>query len=141
MVVPRLGGKRRELLALTQTFPRLISLVCSQNGEDGVLLFILRRLMGMRRLDGMNFFEFGAENGAEVNTRLLRERYGVSGLMVDIDYENLAINLRRANASACSLLVITRLESRRVTISSFVRPDDSHISPYSCPYSSSYSSP
>ncbi|GMH46970.1 hypothetical protein TrRE_jg10617 [Triparma retinervis] len=71
-----------------------------QNGEDGVLLFILRRLMGIRRLDGMNFFEFGAENGAEVNTRLLRERYGVRGLMVDIDYENLAINLRRASVTA-----------------------------------------
>lgn len=56
--------------------------------------------MGIKRLDGLNFFEFGAENGAEVNTRLLRERYGVRGLMVDDEYENLAINLRRASVTA-----------------------------------------
>ena len=65
-----------------------------------MLLFILRKLMGIKRLDGLNFFEFGAENGAEVNTRLLRERYGVRGLMVDDEYENLAINLRRASVTA-----------------------------------------
>ena len=63
-------------------------------------MFILRKLMGIKRLDGLNFFEFGAENGAEVNTRLLRERYGVRGLMVDDEYENLAINLRRASVTA-----------------------------------------
>jgi len=68
----------------------------SQNGEDGILLFVLRRLMGLRRFEGLSYFEFGAENGAEVNTRLLRERHGTRGLLVDSDYENFDINLRKS---------------------------------------------
>ncbi len=51
----------------------------SQHGEDGILQAILRRLG-----PGPKYaVEFGVEDGAERNTRLLMEKQGWTGLLMD----------------------------------------------------------
>lgn len=51
----------------------------SQNGEDGILLALFRRIG-----TGPKFVvEFGVEDGRECNTRYLRERLGWNGLLMD----------------------------------------------------------
>ena len=72
----------------------------SQNGEDGVLLHILRQLrLGHYAPDyvqgGKFYVEFGVEDGTECNTRLLRERYGWWGLLMDGSNEDTSIGLRQ----------------------------------------------
>lgn len=66
--------------------------IYSQNGEDGVIEAIFH-LIGTRS----NYFvEFGGGNGYDIsNARLLRDFKGWQGLMMDVDHENLAINLRK----------------------------------------------
>src|SRR5262249_30996920 len=63
----------------------------SQNGEDGVIEAIFSFI---GTIDNY-FVEFGVEDGAECNTRYLREKYGWHGLMMDGFHENRAINLRK----------------------------------------------
>lgn len=54
--------------------------VYSQNGEDGVLREIFRRIGATNRY----FVEFGVgPEGRERNTRLLEQRYGWTGLLMD----------------------------------------------------------
>ena len=65
--------------------------IYSQNGEDGVL-FRIFELVGAK---SKSFVEFGVENGAECNTRYLREAHGWQGLMMDGKFHNPAINLQR----------------------------------------------
>ncbi len=65
----------------------------SQNGEDGVLLFLLTHVV---KVPLVTFLEFGAENGYEVNTRFLRERLKATGVMFDGGYENESIGLHKA---------------------------------------------
>lgn len=74
--------------------------VYSQHGEDGVLLQILRMSHMYGALpDGTKrrFVEFGAEDGSECNTRILREHAEISqywtGFLMDGGNENLEINL------------------------------------------------
>ncbi len=72
----------------------------SQNGEDGILLHMLRQLhLGHYQVShspGSTFYvEFGVEDGSECNTRLLRERYGWRGLLMDGSHENERIGLRK----------------------------------------------
>lgn len=62
----------------------------SQNGEDGVI----ERLFEIFGVTNRYYVELGTESGEECNTRLLRER-GWSGLMIDCDHEDDAIQLRR----------------------------------------------
>ena len=62
----------------------------SQNGEDGVLQHIFQLANASDRY----YVEFGVENGMECNTRWLRE-HGWTGLLMDGQVENLAINLHR----------------------------------------------
>lgn len=58
--------------------------VFSQNGEDGVLGEILRRA----GITGPGFFvEFGAEDGVELNTALLADVFGWSGVLLEGDPE------------------------------------------------------
>jgi hypothetical protein len=66
----------------------------SQNGEDGVVLEILYRIYGS---DIFNKFyvEFGVENASQCNTRVLREYYGWSGLLMDGSHNNSNINLHK----------------------------------------------
>jgi hypothetical protein len=40
------------------------------------------------------YVEFGAENGMQCNTRILRQNYNWNGLQMDGDYENESINLK-----------------------------------------------
>ena len=70
--------------------------IWSQNGEDGILLWILSEL---DILDGQKhsryFVEFGVEDGYECNTRFLHENFGWNGLLMDGSHENETINLRK----------------------------------------------
>ena len=52
----------------------------SQNGEDGVILKLAEYINKTRK--GI-FVEFGAANGDETNTRILREKYQWTGLLMD----------------------------------------------------------
>jgi len=75
--------------------------VSSQNGEDGVLVNLLYHLdwlgQGTQSFRSTGFsVEFGVENGAECNTRFLRERYRWSTVMFDASFENKTIGLHRA---------------------------------------------
>lgn len=67
--------------------------IYSQNGEDGVLLWLFKNIGTANRPP--RFVEFGVENGIQCNTRFLRERLGWQGLMMDGSNENLQINLHR----------------------------------------------
>ncbi|TYZ58563.1 hypothetical protein PybrP1_007281 [[Pythium] brassicae (nom. inval.)] len=70
--------------------------VFSQNGEDGVLSAIFRRVGAPHK----QYVEFGTEDGSECNTRYLRETHGWTGLLMDGWHANVAINLRRAFVTA-----------------------------------------
>ena len=64
----------------------------SQNDEDGALLQILRCMGGHGTKE---YFEFGSENGMEVNTRILRDVYGWKGHLLDGGNENPDISLHK----------------------------------------------
>ena len=63
----------------------------SQNGEDGILLSIFANIGTTNKY----YVEFGVEDGLECNTRLLRDVYGWTGLMMDGGYHNPDRNLQR----------------------------------------------
>jgi len=82
------------------TFFRLKSLLgfresgfYSQNGEDGVLQFLLRVEIIQSR--NGTCVEFGVEDGSERNTRYLAENNNYTGLLMDGSYENPLINLKK----------------------------------------------
>mmetsp|Transcript_121260 Transcript_121260/g.213794 ORF Transcript_121260/g.213794 Transcript_121260/m.213794 type:complete len:367 (+) Transcript_121260:86-1186(+) len=58
--------------------------VFSQNDEDGILKYLFENLKSTNKY----YVEFGAEDGTEDNTRLLRERYGWHGLTMDGSHQN-----------------------------------------------------
>jgi hypothetical protein len=68
--------------------------VFSQHGEDGITLKIVESLYTETPCNKY-YVEFGVESGAECNTRVLREQYGWTGLMMDGRYEDANINLKR----------------------------------------------
>lgn len=63
--------------------------IYSQNGEDGIISFLLD-CVGR---DRFFYVEFGVESGQECNTRYLREHTGFHGLMMDGGHENHGIGL------------------------------------------------
>jgi hypothetical protein len=67
--------------------------IYSQNGEDGVLLWIFANIGTIHRPP--RFVEFGVENGQQCNTRFLREQLGWQGLMMDGSNSNPNISLHR----------------------------------------------
>jgi len=69
------------------------SKIFSQNGEDGIIMKLLELLYESN--EDKYYVEFGVENGKECNTRILREKYGWSGLQMDGSNESSTINLRR----------------------------------------------
>jgi hypothetical protein len=64
----------------------------SQNDEDGALLQTLRCMGGHGTKE---YFEFGSENGMEINTRVLRDVYKWRGHLLDGGNENPGINLHK----------------------------------------------
>jgi len=60
--------------------------VQSQNGEDGILLFIFSRVGGTN----CRFVEFGVGDGRECNTANLSLNFGWSGLLMDAEERNVA---------------------------------------------------
>jgi hypothetical protein len=84
--------------------------IFSQNGEDGILLQLLRRFnLGA---SGSNFVEFGVEDGHECVTRLLREYYNWQGVLFDGTYANASINLHRefiSESNICALFETYRV--------------------------------
>jgi hypothetical protein len=67
--------------------------ISSQNGEDGVLLWLFANIGTINCPP--RFVEFGVEGGTECITAFLRKHLGWQGLMMDGSNENLNINLRR----------------------------------------------
>jgi hypothetical protein len=63
----------------------------SQNGEDGVLLKILDLISIKHRY----YVEFGVQDGSECSTRILREKYNFTGLMMDGSHSNETTNLKQ----------------------------------------------
>ena len=67
--------------------------IYSQNGEDGVLLWLFTHI-GIRHYPPY-FVEFGVENGLQCNTRFLRQHLDWKGLMMDGSNQNLDTNLHK----------------------------------------------
>lgn len=67
--------------------------VFSQNDEDGITMKLIELIYDDPR--NKYYVEFGVENGNECNTRVLRERYGWKGLLMDGSNENDSINLKK----------------------------------------------
>ncbi|GAX73369.1 hypothetical protein CEUSTIGMA_g822.t1 [Chlamydomonas eustigma] len=65
--------------------------VYSQMGEDG----IIESAFSCLKTTDKYYVEFGVEDGRECTTRLLRERGGWSGLMMDGSHVNQSINLQK----------------------------------------------
>ena len=65
--------------------------VHSQNGEDGILIALLGAIGHTNKY----YVEFGVEDGQQCNTRLLRERYNFTGLLMDGSDEIESINLHK----------------------------------------------
>ncbi|CAF3921724.1 unnamed protein product, partial [Adineta steineri] len=53
----------------------------TQNGEDGVLLWIFANIGTINKPP--RFVEFGTQEGQQCNTRFLRQQLGWQGLMMD----------------------------------------------------------
>ena len=64
--------------------------VYSQNGEDGIIEYIFHKINTTNKY----YVEFGAEDGSECNTRLLRGKKW-RGLLLDRNSENKKINLKK----------------------------------------------
>ena len=69
----------------------------SQNGEDGILLWIFSELNMLEVSESIPryFVEFGVEDGYECNTRILREQFHWNGLLMDGSNENITFNLKK----------------------------------------------
>lgn len=76
---------RRGALDGDPSLTRFELRVLSQNGEDGVLAEIIRRVNPPH-----TFIEFGAENGAEGNCVLLADVLGWQGLFIEADEQMFA---------------------------------------------------
>jgi len=59
--------------------------VFSQNGEDGIIQYILSKIKGTEK----TFIEFGVQNYLESNTRFLLQSYGWCGLVIDANEKNI----------------------------------------------------
>lgn len=68
--------------------------IYSQNGEDGITMILLDLIYNK---DNKNkyYVEFGVQDGNECNTRILREKYNWTGLLMDGSFENKNINLQK----------------------------------------------
>ncbi len=74
----------------------------SESGEDGIL-FELFKLFGVTN---KYYVEFGAEDGSQCNTRALREFANFNGVLFDMNYENININLFRTEITTNNVIDI-----------------------------------
>lgn len=82
--------------------------VYSQNGEDGIILYIFQNIGVTDRF----FVEFGTEDGSQINTRYLRERCGWTGALMDGGFSNPSINLTQAFITPSNIVEL--FEHRRI---------------------------
>jgi hypothetical protein len=83
-----------KVLHFHQSIKRRERHVYSQNGEDGVIDFLIDSLNLGENYKGY-FVEFGTQNGDEINTRFLRQKRNWTGLLMDGSNENPKINLHK----------------------------------------------
>ena len=76
--------------------------VFSQNKEDGVIEYIFDFVGTTDKY----YVEFGVEKGIECNTRLLREKHGWKGLMMDGSNSNPKINLQKEHLSPNNIVAL-----------------------------------
>lgn len=88
-VFDELVGSSPEWPLRLQTRERRVT---SQNGEDGILVFIFQNVGVTDKF----YVEFGVESGRERNTRFLQERCGWHGALMDGGHSNHSINLTKA---------------------------------------------
>lgn len=67
--------------------------VYSQNGEDGITKKLIELIYD--NPNNKYYVEFGVEDGSECITRILREKFNWTGLMMDGTNENPSINLKK----------------------------------------------
>jgi hypothetical protein len=101
--------------------------VYSQNGEDGFLEALLALVEEVQGGDGYGqpqpqpqqqqqqqqrvprtYVEFGAEDGLECNTRLLRERHNWTGVLLDGSHEDSDRGLHRAFITPSNINALLR---------------------------------
>jgi hypothetical protein len=75
--------------------------IYSQNGEDGILLWIFANIGTVNKPPF--YVEFGAGDGGECNTHFLRDHLGWRGLMMDNSNENHNLNLHREMINASNI--------------------------------------
>lgn len=68
--------------------------IFSQNGEDGITIKLIELIYG-KYCKFRNYVEFGVEDGSQCNTRILREKFGWKGLLMDGGYSNKNIFLKQ----------------------------------------------
>ncbi len=68
--------------------------IYAPNGLDGVTIEILNRLYN-KNFNNKYYVEFNAKDGSDCKTRILKEKYGWNGLLLDRTNENAKINLKR----------------------------------------------
>ena len=78
----------------------------SESGEDGIIETLIHLFYGDNRQDNKYYVEFGAENGNQCNTRMLREIYQWKGLLMDFSYENFSIHLYKEYVNKENILLL-----------------------------------
>ena len=96
------GDELKETLEWVDRLKTKEKKIFSQNGEDGIIEAIFDRIG-----EGEKYYvEFGTENGAEVNTRFLREQKKWKGLLMDGGHSNPAINLHKEFITASGICAL-----------------------------------
>jgi hypothetical protein len=81
-----LSARYPELAATAPTLNAAEARVYSQNGEDGIIAWLLAQVGAPSR----TFVEFGVEDGSECNTANLSRTFGWSGLLMEADPQQAA---------------------------------------------------
>ena len=82
---------RQSVISYSYLCMNAIKMPCLQTGEDGIVSAAFDCIGTTDKY----YVEFGVEDGTECTTRLLRERFGWRGLMMDGSHENKTINLNK----------------------------------------------
>jgi hypothetical protein len=93
---PLWSNRKKDFLLFLQSLSKQERKVFSQNGEDG----IIESLFGWFGTKSKFYVEFGAENGRECNTRLLRDRRSWTGVLMDSHNKDENINLHQRRMTA-----------------------------------------